>query len=75
VGSWQLAAEAEESPWPRFVTRKSPVKHCRGLAIVENSYQVKTCGNRLRRLSVERFVVWTSGIVFYLFYLRQANVQ
>jgi hypothetical protein len=34
----QRATEAEESPLLRFVTRK----HCRGIAIVECCYQVKT---------------------------------
>jgi hypothetical protein len=43
------AAEAEESPLLRFVTRK----HCRGISIVEICYQVKTSESRLRRLSME----------------------
>jgi hypothetical protein len=43
----QRATEAEESALFRFVTRK----HCRGIAIVESGYQVKTSESRLRRLS------------------------
>jgi hypothetical protein len=41
----QQATEAEESPLLRFVTRK----HCRGIAIVECCYQVKTSEGKLRR--------------------------
>jgi hypothetical protein len=45
----ERGTEAEESSLLRFVTRK----HCRGIAIVESCYQVKTSESRLRRLSVE----------------------
>jgi hypothetical protein len=55
----QQATEAEESPLLRFVTRK----HCRAIAIVESGYQVKTSESRLRRLSVECYVMWKSAIV------------
>jgi hypothetical protein len=43
------ATKAEESPLPRFVTRKD----CRGIGIVKSGYQVKTGGSILTRPSVE----------------------
>jgi hypothetical protein len=54
-----VTTEAEESP---IVTRKRIEKHCRGIAIVKSCYQVMTSGSRLRRLSVELFVVWKSAV-------------
>jgi hypothetical protein len=38
-------------------------KHCRGIAIVETTYQAMTTESRLRRLSVEWFVVLKSATV------------
>jgi hypothetical protein len=43
--------------------RYQETSSCRGIAIVESCYQVKTSGNRLRRLSVQWFVAWKSAIV------------
>jgi hypothetical protein len=54
----QRATEEEESPL---------LRHCRGISIAESCYQVKTSESRLRRLSVEWFVVWKSAIVLQLF--------
>jgi hypothetical protein len=49
VGVNQRTTEAEESLLLRFFTRKQ----CRGVAIVESCYQVKSSESTLRRLSVE----------------------
>jgi hypothetical protein len=40
---------------------------CRGIAIVESCHQAMTSESRLRRLSMEWFVVWKSAIVLQLF--------
>jgi hypothetical protein len=52
----QWAMEAEDALLLTIVTRKR-------LAVVKRSYHVWTCEIRLRKLSVERFVVCKSTII------------
>jgi hypothetical protein len=49
----------DESPVRRFVT----LKHLAKILQMNSGHQVKTSGSRLRRLSLERFVVWKSAIM------------
>jgi hypothetical protein len=59
----QRAKEAEDSPLLRFVTWKHLVKTLQRNSLLESCYQATTSESRLRRLSVECFVVWKSAIV------------
>jgi hypothetical protein len=71
VGVNQRATEAEEFQLLRFITGKL----CRGITIVECCYPVKASESRLRRLSMETFVVWESELCYRYLESRPVSEQ